>query len=63
MRGRALAGGLLLAAALAATPAQARLVDLYGGATAGGVTGWGPRRTRPTSSTAPAARGWASTWG
>jgi len=47
MRGRALAGGLLLAAALAATPAQARLVDLYGGATAGGVTGWGTTANTP----------------
>lgn len=40
-RARALAGGILLAAALAAHPAHARLVDLYAGATAGGVTGWG----------------------
>lgn len=46
-RGGALAGGLLLAAALAARPAQARLVDLYAGATAGGVTGWG---TTPNTS-------------
>jgi hypothetical protein len=38
---------MLLAAVLAAHPAQARLVDLYAGATAGGVTGWGttPRTT------------------
>ncbi len=49
MTGRGAAGvprglGLLGALALtvvAARPAQARLIDLYAGATAGGVTGWG----------------------
>ncbi len=46
--GRALLGGALALAlsALGARPAQARLVDLYAGGTAGGLTGWGSAPTR-----------------
>ncbi len=32
--------------AVAARPAEARLADLYAGATAGGMTGWGSAKTR-----------------
>jgi hypothetical protein len=34
-------------ALLAARPAQARLIDLYAGATAGGMAGWGTTRNTP----------------
>ncbi|HVV52738.1 MAG TPA: hypothetical protein VHO06_23965 [Polyangia bacterium] len=47
MRRRALLAALALGALLAARPAQARLVDLYAGATAGGVAGWGTTPNTP----------------
>jgi hypothetical protein len=48
MRGRALLAAAVLVAALAAArPAEARLVDLYAGATAGGMAGWGTTPNTP----------------
>ncbi len=48
MRRRGLLAAAVLAAALvAARPAQARLVDLYAGATAGGMAGWGTTPNTP----------------
>ena len=38
---------VLAAALLSARPAQARLIDLYAGATAGGVGGWGTTANTP----------------
>jgi hypothetical protein len=47
-RGTLLLGALVLVAALAAPrPAEARLVDLYAGATAGGLAGWGTTPNTP----------------
>lgn len=49
-RGGAAAAGVLGALALgvlAPRPAEARLIDLYAGATAGGVTGWGTTPNTP----------------
>jgi len=46
--GRALLVGAALAATLAAArPAEARLIDLYAGATAGGIGGWGTTPNTP----------------
>jgi len=45
--GRALGLGALVVVALAARPAEARLVDLRAGARAGGVTGWGETSSTP----------------
>jgi hypothetical protein len=42
-----LLSGALLATVAAARPAQARLLDLYAGATAGGVGGWGTTPNTP----------------
>jgi hypothetical protein len=48
MRRRALLAAAVLVAALAvARPAEARLVDLYAGATAGGMAGWGTTPNTP----------------
>jgi hypothetical protein len=44
---RPLALVIVLAGLCAARPAQARLIDLYAGATAGGVTGWGTTPNTP----------------
>jgi hypothetical protein len=45
---RALTLAIVLGAALAAArPAEARLIDLYAGATAGGVAGWGTTPNTP----------------
>ncbi|HXT96927.1 MAG TPA: hypothetical protein VN853_11550 [Polyangia bacterium] len=47
-RGVLLAGALAVAAGLAAPrPAEARLIDLYAGATAGGIAGWGTTPKTP----------------
>ncbi len=46
-RGALLAAAVLVAALAAARPAQARLIDLYAGATAGGVAGWGTTPNTP----------------
>jgi hypothetical protein len=42
-----LLAGVLLATVAAARPAQARFIDLYAGATAGGVGGWGTTPNTP----------------
>jgi hypothetical protein len=48
MRRRALlAAAVLVAALVAARPAEARYVDLYAGATAGGMAGWGTTPNTP----------------
>jgi len=46
-RGALLTAAVLVVALAAARPAQARLIDLYAGATAGGVAGWGTTPNTP----------------
>ena len=47
MRRSALLALVLGGALLAARPAEARLIDLYAGATAGGLAGWGTTPNTP----------------